>query len=88
MKEGLAHSWRIDWLLGALALVFAGLGFAVVPYFARLAALTESLEAEARPGEWQGGLYLLAGLFGLGFFLRLAWRWRQWRTKKSPVTGE
>lgn len=69
-------SWRVDWMLGALAVVIFGVAKSVLPYFSRLSSLSEGFEARDGDGAHLGEKFLLvmAALLACAFLLRLAYR--------------
>lgn len=74
MKRGM--SWRIDWMLIALALASFGVARGVLPYFSKISALSDGFEAEQKRGVSTGEQFLLviAILLALGFLARLGYR--------------
>ena len=74
MKKRL--SWRTDWLLAALSVVFFGLAKSILPYYARLSQLSKGLEMreEAANSAAQSALLTIAFLLALAFLARLIHR--------------
>lgn len=69
-------SWRVDWMLGALALVCFGVSKSVLPYLEKLSSLSEGFEAKNGDGDHMGEnlLLILAALLALGFVFRVGYR--------------
>ncbi len=81
-------SWRVEWMLFALALVCAGVAHGILPHLAELSALSEGLETKPGGAGGEIFLYVLAVLLGLGFFFRLAWRVYRRRGEKEEEKRE
>lgn len=69
-------SWRVDWMLAALAVVFFGLAKSVLPYYARLSQLSEGFEAREGSDNDTGVsvLLVLSVLLALAFLARIFYR--------------